>query len=49
MTAVPCTLGKVRNWDTVDNRAHSRVSQKATNYRLMLIPEGRPKYVMQSD
>ena len=31
MTVVPCTLGKVRNWDTVDDSVHSHVNQKKNN------------------
>ena len=28
MTVVPCTLGKVRDWDTVDDSVHSHVNKK---------------------
>ena len=31
MTVVPCTLGKVRNWYTVDDSVRSHMNQKKGN------------------
>ena len=38
MTVVPCTLGKVRNWDTVDDSVRSHMNHKKERriHRLLL-------------